>query len=129
MGDEAPANQGARPLPAAPSAQNPGTPPPSREPYPMRYSDEVDVSGPVTPKRAQTGESATREGPLLDRLLSGVRASVPSQKYVGIREPMHPVLRRCSSVEYRQGICALLASCRLGASALSVRQPIPGTEH
>ncbi len=27
--------------------------------------------------------------------------SVLSQKYVGIREPMHPILRRRSSVEYR----------------------------
>jgi hypothetical protein len=27
--------------------------------------------------------------------------SVLSRKYVGIREPMHPILRRCSSVEYR----------------------------
>jgi hypothetical protein len=44
-------------------------------------------------------------------------SSVPSHKYVGIREPMHPILPRCSSVEYRQGICALLAPCRLGASA------------
>ncbi len=28
-------------------------------------------------------------------------SSVLSQKYVGIREPMHPILRRCSSVEDR----------------------------
>jgi hypothetical protein len=30
-----------------------------------------------------------------------MQASVLSQKYVGIRGPMHPNLRRCSSVEYR----------------------------
>jgi hypothetical protein len=27
--------------------------------------------------------------------------SVLSRKYVGIRDPMHPILPRCSSVEYR----------------------------
>jgi hypothetical protein len=84
-------------------------------------------------------------------------------KYVGIRVPMHPILRRCSVVsawlrptklvEYRQGICALLAPCMMGAlrlrsprlrsgrfdfahrrqagqaSAPSVRQPISETKH
>jgi hypothetical protein len=44
-----------------------------------------------------------RLGPLGASTYFRDRTPVLSRKYVGIREPMHPILRRCSSVEYRRG--------------------------
>jgi hypothetical protein len=54
--------------------------------------------------------------------------SGPLHHYAGIRPPMHPALRRYSSVKYFP-VFSLLAPCRAGASAPSVRHRNDETDH
>ena len=56
------------------------------------------------------------------------RLSGPFHEYGGIRPPMHPVPRRCSSVKYSR-YSPLLAPCGTGASAPSVRHRNCETDH